>query len=197
MPDGPPNPNAPAPRSSDSTAEITGIDDVAVLREIQTGNQEAMTAFFDRYSRLVYSVAMRILNDSSVAEDVAQELFIQIWKNPWAYDPGRGSLSGWLVVVARNRAIDKLRRRRPADPVEMFALPSSMNPAPEVERKLDLEKIQTAMARLPQEQRSSLEMAFFEGLSHSEIAAKTGEPLGTVKTRIRLGLIAIRKGLNV
>jgi RNA polymerase sigma-70 factor (ECF subfamily) len=100
-------------------------------------------------------------------------------------------------VVARNRAIDKLRRRRPSDPVELFSLPSSTNLAQESERELLLERVQAAMTNLPTEQRTSVELAFFEGLTHSEIAEKTGEPLGTVKTRIRLALIAIRKGLNL
>lgn len=156
-----------------------------------------MTALFDRYSKLVYSVALRVLSDSSEAEDVMQETFIQVWKNPGAFVPGRGSLGGWLVVVARNRAIDKLRRRRPTEPVELFTLPSSTNLERESEHGVLLEKIQTAMAELPDEQRSVVDLAFFEGLSHSEIAEKTGTPLGTVKTRIRLALIGIRKGLKV
>jgi RNA polymerase sigma-70 factor, ECF subfamily len=196
MPDGLPNPNAPAIRSSDRTDGSTNMDDQALLSAIQAGSQDAMSAFFDRYSKMVYSVALRVLHDSGEAEDVMQEIFIQVWRNPRAYDAGRGSLGGWLVVVARNRAIDQLRRRRPADPVELFALPSSMNLAQEAERGLLLEKIRKAMDGLPAEQRKAVELAFFEGLSHSEIAEKTGDPLGTVKTRIRLALMAIRKERN-
>lgn len=197
MPDGLPNPNAPAVRSSDRTSGSTTMDDLAMLSAIQSGSQDAMTAFFDRYSKMVYSVALRVLNDSSEAENVMQEIFIQVWRNPRGYDAARGSLGAWLVVVARNRAIDQLRRRKPADPVELFALPSSMNLAQETERGLLLEKIRRAMDGLPAEQRGAIEFAFFEGLSHSEIAAKTGDPLGTVKTRVRLALIAIRKELKV
>lgn len=172
------------------------MQDLALLSAIQSGSQDAMAAFFDRYSKMVYSVALRVLNDAGEAEDVMQEIFVQVWQNPQAYDSARGSLGGWLVVVARNRAIDKLRRRKPTDPVELFALPSSMDLARESERSFLLDKIRTAMSRLPAEQRTSVELAFFEGLSHSEIAEKTGEPLGTVKTRIRLALVAIRKGLS-
>lgn len=197
MSEAPSNPNTPAPRSFDRTGGGSSLEDLGLLSEIQSGSQDAMTAFFDRYSRMVYSVALRVLNDSGEAEDVMQEIFIQVWQNPGAFVSGRGSLGGWLVVVARNRAIDKLRRRRPSDPVELFALPSSTNLAQESERALLLEKIQAAMANLPEEQRKSVELAFFEGLSHSEIAEKTGEPLGTIKTRIRLALIAIRKGFSV
>jgi RNA polymerase sigma-70 factor (ECF subfamily) len=192
-----PNPNAPSPRSDGKREESTSADDLALLSGIQSGGQEAMAAFFDRYSKMVYSVALRVLNDSGEAEDVMQEIFIQVWQNPGAFLSGRGSLGGWLVVVARNRAIDKLRRRRPSDPVELFSLPSSTNLAQESERELLLDRVRQAMADLSQEQRNSIELAFFEGLTHSEIAEKTGDPLGTVKTRIRLALIAIRKGLKV
>lgn len=192
MPDGYPNPNAPAPRSFDE-----GAEDSRLLSAIQSGSQDAMASFFDRYSGLVYSIAMRVLNDSGEAEDVMQEIFIQIWQDPGKFVSGRGSLGGWLVVVARNRAIDRLRRRKPSDPVELFALPSSVNLDRESERALLLERVRGVMAGLPLEQRQSVELAFFDGLSHSEIAEKTGEPLGTVKTRIRLALIAIRKELSV
>lgn len=192
MTDGYPNPNAPVPRSFDDGAEESRL-----LSAIQSGSQDAMASFFDRYSGLVYSIAMRVLNDSGEAEDVMQEIFIQIWQDPGKFVSGRGSLGGWLVVVARNRAIDRLRRRKPSDPVELFALPSSVNLDRESERALLLERVRGVMAGLPLEQRQSVELAFFDGLSHSEIAEKTGEPLGTVKTRIRLALIAIRKELSV
>lgn len=191
MPDGYPNPNGPAPRTF-----ADGAEESRLLTAIQSGNQDAMASFFDRYSGLVYSVAMRVLNDSGDAEDVMQEIFIQIWQDPGKFVSGRGSLGGWLVVIARNRAIDRLRRRKPSDPVELFALPSSVNLDRESERALLLERVRGVMAGLPLEQRQSVELAFFDGLSHSEIAAKTGEPLGTVKTRIRLALIAIRKELS-
>jgi RNA polymerase sigma-70 factor (ECF subfamily) len=191
------NPNAPAPRSFDRTAGSRIVEDLGLLQEIQSGSQDAMAVFFDRYSRMVYSVALRVLNDAGEAEDVMQEIFIQVWQNPGAFVAGWGSLGGWLVVVTRNRAVDKLRRRRPSDPVELFALPSSTNLALESERAFLMEKIRAAMTKLPEEQRKSVELAFFEGLSHSEIAEKTGEPLGTIKTRIRLALIAIRKDLRV
>jgi len=170
---------------------------MGLLTRIQSGDQEAMSALFDRYGTMVYSVALRVLKDTGEAEDVMQEIFVQVWKNPSAFVSGRGSLGGWLVVVARNRSIDMIRRRRPSEPVELFALPSSTNLAQEAERNLLLKKIQGAMLSLPDEQKQSVELAFFEGLSHSEIAEKTGDPLGTVKTRIRLALIAIRKALDV
>jgi RNA polymerase sigma-70 factor (ECF subfamily) len=187
MPEDFQNPIHGTPRSMDDAALVTGI---------QSGDEDAMGRFFQRYSGIVYSVALRVLKDSGEAEDVVQEIFVQVWKNPAAFVSGRGSLGGWLVVVARNRAIDMLRRRHPSDQVELFALPSSTNLANEAERSVLLEKIRVAMDTLPVEQQTSVELAFFEGLSHSEIAKKTGDPLGTVKTRIRLALLSLRKVLT-
>lgn len=192
MSQSPSNPSGYPPRTSDD-----GADDLDLLSRVQAGSREAMTAFFDRYSRMVYSVAMRVLKDSGEAEDVMQEVFMRVWLNPQLFVAGRGSLAGWLVVTARNRAIDRLRRRKPSDPVELFTLPSSMNLEREAEQNLLIEKTRTAMTKLPPEQQRSLELAFFDGLTHSEVAEKTGDPLGTVKTRIRLALIALRKELNV
>jgi len=198
MPQDFPNPNNEALRSSDrTTLNTNGADDLGLLTRIQSGDQKAMSALFDRYGTMVYSVALRVLKDTGEAEDVMQEIFVQMWKNPGAFVSGRGSLGGWLVVVARNRSIDVIRRRRPSEQVELFALPSSTNLAQEVERNSLLEKVRGVMLSLPVEQQKSVELAFFEGLSHSEISEKTGDPLGTVKTRIRLALITIRKALQV
>jgi RNA polymerase sigma-70 factor (ECF subfamily) len=155
-----------------------------------------MEAIFKRYSGPVYSVALRVLHDSGQAEDVMQEIFLQLWRNPKGFVQGRGSLGAWLVVVARNRAIDVLRRRKPTDAVEDVVLASSCDLAAEAERNTMMEKVRVILAELPEDQRKSLEMAYFEGLSHSEIASRTGEPLGTVKTRIRLGLMSLRKALH-
>jgi RNA polymerase sigma-70 factor (ECF subfamily) len=197
MPEDLQNPIQDAPRSpARNTGNSGGAEDAALLASIQSGDQDAMARFFERYSSMVYSVALRVLKDSGEAEDVMQEIFIQVWKNPGAFVSGRGSLGGWLLVVARNRAIDVLRRRRPSDPIELFALPSATNLANEAERSVLMEKIRVAMHTLPVEQQKSVELAFFDGLSHSEIAAKTGDPLGTVKTRIRLALLTLRKVLT-
>ncbi len=155
-----------------------------------------METVFQRYSGPVYSVALRVLHDSGQAEDVMQEIFLQLWRNPQVFSQGRGSLGAWLVVVARNRAIDVLRRRRPSDSVEDVVLASPYNLAADAERSLLMEKVRVVLADLPLEQRKSLELAYFEGLSHAEIASRTGDPLGTVKTRIRLGMISLRKAFG-
>jgi RNA polymerase sigma-70 factor (ECF subfamily) len=136
------------------------------------------------------------LRDSSQAEDVLQEVFLQLWRKPAAFVQNRGSLGAWLVVIARNRAIDVLRRRKPSDSVDDVVLASTVNVADEAERNTMMEKVRRVIADLPMEQRKSLELAYFEGLSHTEIASRTGDPLGTVKTRIRQALISLRKAFQ-
>ncbi|AXC11100.1 RNA polymerase sigma-70 factor [Acidisarcina polymorpha] len=171
-------------------------EDAALLALVGQGDQQAMASLFDRYSGIVYSVALRVLKDTGQAEDVMQEIFIQVWKKPSAFVSGRGSLGAWLVVVARNRAIDSLRRRRPTDSVDDVVLAASTDLGAEAERNHLMEKVRAFLHQLPPEQQKSVELAYFEGLSHSEIAEKTGDPLGTVKTRIRLALISLRKAMH-
>jgi RNA polymerase sigma-70 factor (ECF subfamily) len=202
MRESPQNPNPQETRSQNSHAEkITDFaaragEDTALLLGIRSGDQEAMKALFERYSRIVFSVAMRVLGDPGHAEDVTQEIFLRIWRNPESFVSGRGTLGAWLVVVARNRSIDLLRRRRPSDSLEDVVLASPVNLARESEHTLLIERVQLLLAEMPPEQRKSIELAFFEGLSHTEIAEKTGDPLGTVKTRIRLALISLRKAVK-
>src|ERR1700709_2823538 len=111
-------------------------DDAALLALVQRGDESAMAALFDRYSKVVYSVALRVLRDPASAEDVLQEIFMQVWRSPARFIATRGSLGGWLAVVTRNRSIDKLRRRRPTEQVEEMQLPSLCNLADEAERNL-------------------------------------------------------------
>ncbi|MGO9938155.1 MAG: RNA polymerase sigma factor [Terracidiphilus sp.] len=162
---------------------------------VRAKDQKAMSEIFDRYASLVYSVALRILKDSGQAEDVMQEVLLQVWNRPDRFAQGRGSLGAWLAVVARNRAIDLLRQRRPSEPCDEVVLAAPTNLASEVERRTLMERVRRVMNNLPQEQQRSIELAFFEGLTHAEIAAQTGDPLGTVKTRIRAALMSLRKGL--
>ena len=175
----------------------SGQDDSALLSLVQRGDEFAMASLFDRYSRVVYSVALRVLRDPASAEDVLQEVFMQIWRNPDGFVATRGSLGGWLAVVARNRSIDALRRKRPTEQVDDMALASNYNLADEAERNSLMEKARGVIQLLPVEQRKTLEMAFFDGLTHSEIAEMTGDPLGTVKTRIRSALTSLRKAFTV
>jgi RNA polymerase sigma-70 factor (ECF subfamily) len=174
----------------------TPEDDAGLLTRVERGDERAMSVLFDRYSKIVYSVSLRVLRDTASAEDVMQEIFMQIWRNPNSFVATRGSLGGWLAVVSRNRSIDTLRRKRPSEQVEEMNLPSSCNLADEAERSIMMERARAAMVTLPVEQRKTLEMAFFDGLTHSEIAEMTGDPLGTVKTRIRSALGTLRKAFQ-
>ena len=168
-------------------------DEAALIARIRAGDQSAMGDLYDRYSGVVYGVALRVLGNTSAAEDVLQEVFLQLWRNPQAFDPDRGRLAPWLAVIARNRAIDVLRKRPMEEDIDELPISTGVNLEDEAAERLAMAKVRGALAALPQEQRKLLEMAFFEGMTHSEIAAKTGEPLGTVKTRIRAGLLALRK----
>ena len=155
-----------------------------------------MAALYDRYSSIVYSVALRILGDTGAAEDVLQDVFMQLWRNPGLFDSSRGSLGAWLAVIARNRAIDALRKRRPESDIEDVVISVETDLASEADRARSAEKIRGVLSSMPAAQRAALEMAYFEGLTHTEIAAKTGEPLGTIKTRIRAGLTTLRKAFQ-
>jgi RNA polymerase sigma-70 factor (ECF subfamily) len=196
------NPVPPDPRTQDEVAISSGMyrDDVgsdkSLMDRVRVREQQAMAEIFDRYARLVYSVALRVLNDSGHAEDVMQEIFFQLWRNPDSFSSARGSLGAWLMVVARNRAIDHLRQRRSAEPVDEVIVASATNLENEAQRSIIIQRVQGIIGDLPKEQQQSLQMAFFEGLSHSEIAEKTGQPLGTVKTRIRSALTSLRKRLE-
>lgn len=171
-------------------------DDIVLLSRIHRGDEAAMATLYDRYSRIVYSVALRVLRDAAAAEDVLQEIFMQVWRSPESFQSARGSLAGWLAVVARNRAIDTLRRKRPTEQVEDVVLAGPVNLADESERSLLVERARSVISKLPMEQRKTLEMAFFDGLTHAEIADMTGDPLGTVKTRIRSAVLALRKAFQ-
>jgi RNA polymerase sigma-70 factor, ECF subfamily len=163
---------------------------------MQSGNQSALAELYDRYSSVVYAVALRVLGDTGAAEDVLQEIFLQLWRNPGAFDAARGSLGAWLAVIARNRAIDALRRRRPETDIEDVIVSVAPDLAAQADRSRAAEKVRGVLSAMPAPQRTALEMAYFEGMSHSEIASKTGEPLGTIKTRIRSGLLALRKAFQ-
>ena len=167
--------------------------DAALIARIGAGDETAMADLYDRYSGIVYGVALRVLGDTTAAEDVLQEVFLQLWRNPGAFDAERGRLAPWLAVIARNRAIDLLRKRPMEDDIDELPIATSIDLEETSNQKLAVEKVRGAMQALPPEQRQALEMAFFEGLTHTEIASKTGEPLGTVKTRIRSALLALRK----
>jgi RNA polymerase sigma-70 factor (ECF subfamily) len=196
------NPMPPPHRTSEGKTELPAADllgpfrDARLVSAIRSGSEQAMGQLYDLYSSLVYSVALRVLGDTGAAEDVLQEVFMQLWRSPEAFDSSRGSLPAWLSVIARNRAIDSLRRRRPETDWSDVVLSVDPDLTGDTERRRVIEKVRDILNGMPAAQRSALEMAFFEGLTHAEIAEKIGDPLGTVKTRIRSGLLALRQALT-
>ena len=178
-----------------STDTNAAISDLALVTAIRSGDQGAMAALYDRYSPIVYSVALRVLKETAAAEDVLQDIFMQLWRNPGAFDASRGNMAAWLAVIARHRAIDALRRRKPEDDFENVVVSVEPDLVSDADRSRAMAKVREAFGAMAAPQRSALEMAYFEGLTHAEIAEKTGEPLGTIKTRIRTGLLSLRKVL--
>jgi len=193
-----PNPAEPFARSFARESEILpSSDDNFLLRGIQRGDEAAMAQLFDRYSRIVYSIALRVLRDPSAAEDVLHEVFLHLWNQSESYSDATASLGGWLAIAARNRSLDTLRRKKTEAPVQEFQLPSAVRLSEDADRTATLERTHAALLRLPVEQRKALDMAFFDGLTHTEIAELTGDPAATVKTRIRTGLLQLRKAMQV
>jgi RNA polymerase sigma-70 factor (ECF subfamily) len=172
------------------------LTDSELIAQVARGDQTAMAQVYDRYSSIVYSVALRVLGDTGKAEDVLQEVFLSLWRHPATYQAARGTLAAWLAVIARNRAIDQIRRRRDTQDVEEIPLALHHNLEDEAVRAQLIGRVRQSLATMPEEQRSALELAFFKGMTHSEIAASTQQPLGTVKTRIRSALQALRRSLE-
>jgi len=172
------------------------MDDRSLIELVGRGDGMALTMLYDRYSKLVYSAALGVLRDPPSAEDVLQDVFLMIWHHPRRYLIDGDSLAGFLTVGARNRSIDVLRRRRPTDPVEDYLLASPFDLAHYAEQNLLHEKVRTFADVLSWESRRLLDMAFLEEMSHSEISAATGFPLGTVKSRIRSALLTLRLNLQ-
>jgi RNA polymerase sigma-70 factor (ECF subfamily) len=163
------------------------------------GDESALSAIYDRYSPMLFGLLARILQDRHAAEDLLQDLFLQLWRGAGKFDASRGSLPAWLTVVARNRAISQLRGARNRELLEendgdyanIFV--SDQNIEDEAARAELARNLTTALGTLPAEQRHTLELAYFEGMTQSEIAARTGCPLGTVKTRVRTALQSLRQ----
>lgn len=165
--------------------------DEALVKRMAAGDETAFAALYDRYASLLYGLACRMLGPSQDAEDAVQDVFMQAWTGAGTYDPGRGSVRSWLALACRSRCLDRLRRsrtraRREAAAAAPQAAEDCALSHPEWERARLAAEVRQAVAQLPPEQRRAIEEAFFGGLSHSEVAEKTGEPLGTVKTRLRL-----------
>ncbi len=166
------------------------------LERVQNGDTQALAELYDRYTPLLYPVVMRILRSGAEAEDVLQEAWLQVWKRATTFDPRRGSVAAWLLTVARTRALDRYRSRAARGRAEAKVDPEPLNAAPdppvEAVRGQLGERVREALATLEPRQREVLEIAYFQGLSQSEIAEKIGAPLGTVKSWTRQALMRLR-----
>lgn len=181
------------------TAPVQQTTDSALVERMKAGDESALSTLYDRYSAMLFGLLMRILKEREAAEEVLQDLFLQLWRNAGQFDASRGSLPAWLMVMGRNRAISRLRGRRDREVMEekegdyanTFA--SAQNVEDDASRAELARSLTAALATLPAEQRQALELAYFEGMTQSEIAARTGTPLGTVKTRVRTAMQSLRQ----
>jgi RNA polymerase sigma-70 factor (ECF subfamily) len=158
----------------------------------------ALAAIYDRYAGMLHSMVMRVVRDTQVAEEILQDIFFQLWNNAGKFDPERGSLPGWLLVSARNRAISRLRRfhRVGMEELEENMVVVGFNVESSLSQKQMVQKVKGAIDELPEAQQQVIELAYFEGLTHTEIAERTGEPLGTVKTRLRSAVETLKKAFR-
>lgn len=187
-----------------STVNGSNAEDAALIRRMVDADETALGALYDRWVRSLYSLVLHLLRDPDEAEDVVEETFWQAWRKADSYEPSKGAVSTWLLTIGRRKALDRLRarKRNREDTVggdNTFSdLPSqSPDPASEAEGSELRENIRAALRELPLEQREVLELGYFSGLSQSEIAEATGQPLGTIKTRMRLAMQKLREPLSM
>jgi len=184
--------------------DYSRFDDEILLRLIARSQEDALSELYDRYNRLVYTVALNALTDSAIAEEITQDVFVRVWEKAETYRAEQGRVSTWLTSITRNRAIDIFRRSKARfenqqiswGEAESFDPPAPQNVEAEADQGLRQRRVRWAVAQLPEEQKMVLGLAYFRGLSHAEIAGTLHEPLGTVKTRIRLGMQKLRQLLQ-
>ena len=179
--------------------KVAEASDTELLERIARGESDAVAVLYDRYASRVLGLTTRILRDPDEAEDVLQEVFMHVWRSPRQFDETRGTAMTWLLILARSRAIDRLRslRRRGKDrqvPIEDHAIASGEDLERGAANAQEGAVVRRALADLPPDQRRALELAYFDGYTQSEIAQMTGAPLGTVKTRLRQGMMKLRDG---
>ena len=190
------------PKSGDARKSnegiATGEDSFLVDRIVRDGDESAFSKLYDRHAPLLFGLACRMLGRKDAAEEVLQEAMLQFWNKAADYDARKGSLRAWLVVLTRSRCLDRMRRRSVVNRSEVQMSENVPEPvddalmAPEeMEQAEARAAVQNALGALPAPQREALEAAFFEGMTQTDISARTGEPLGTVKTRMRLGMIKL------
>jgi RNA polymerase sigma-70 factor (ECF subfamily) len=183
--------NLTTPRSLDSA------ENIALIGRVIGGDQTALMTLYDRYSALVYSVSLHVLRSSEAAEDVTQDVFLRLWRKATLYNVADGSVAVWLSVMARHQAIDILRRKKRELRFEDGVISIEHKYSSVQDSSADVSTIRSILEKLPREQREILDLAYFGGLTHAEIASLTGKPLGTVKSRIRTALLSLRQVLKI
>lgn len=177
------------------------MDELTIMARLATGEKSAIGDLYDLYVRQVYALAYRILGEAAAAEDVTQEVFLKVWRNAVRFDPERGSPATWILHIAYTTAVDLARTRRRAAPSRLDDPPEepdlTADTAGDAELTVMGAQVRCALMRLPAEQRQAVEMSYFEGKTQQEIARQLSIPLGTVKSRLRLGLEALRQVLLV
>lgn len=184
--------------------DYSKLDDATLIRLIEREHTEALSVLYDRYSRLVFSLALHLLGDQATAEEVTLDVFTRVWEKAGMYRADKAKVSTWLASIARYHSIDILRRQgsRPEQnsvawtEVTTDTLLSADGPEEATELTMQRQRVRVAMGELPSDQQQVLALAYFNGLTHREIAEKLGEPLGTVKTRIRLAMQKLRQSLQ-
>jgi len=188
-----------------TTTELSRSSEIlaGLLGQVARKNEGALAELYDRTSRLVYGLALRMVREQSAAEDIMQEVYMQVWRRGDTFDPARGTALSWMVTITRSRALDRLRSSKAllshensGEELDTF---HSLAPDPEHDRSA-FERVQLVrrfLSQIPTDQRTAIELAFFHGLTHSEIASQTGLPLGTIKSRIRYGLMQLREQLSL
>ncbi len=183
-------------------SEEERLADRAALARMARGDETALAELYDRHARLIFSLALRILQNRADAEDIVQEVFSQVWTQAQRYQSERGAVAAWMLTMTRSRAIDRLRSRRarPDAVGETAAIHTVADTSPAQDLQLlsneAVESVRKALDELPDAQRTALELAYYEGLTHAEVAERLSEPLGTVKTRIRQAVIRLRECLG-
>jgi RNA polymerase sigma-70 factor (ECF subfamily) len=183
------------------TMKFDSADDARLIGQIARGQESAVEALYDRYNRLVFSVALAVVGDRAVAEEVTLDVFVHAWRGAKTYDPARAKVSTWLVAIARHHAIDVLRWQNSRVDSKSLLIDDLLLkhdpdlPDPEEQAELSMERrlVQGALSQLPTDQRQALFLSFFKGFSHQQIADLLTQPLGTVKTRIRLAMRKLRQ----
>ena len=189
------NPSSPTDEHLASRSPL-GSDDTTLMEMLAAGDRQALMAVYDRYSCLVYALSLHVLRHPQSAEDVMQEVFLRLWRKASAYNPARGTLAGWLTVMARHEAIDSLRRKQKDLRLSDAVVPIEQRQRMVPNYSADVVTVRSILEKLPTEQREVIDLAYFAGLTHKEIADHLGKPLGTVKSRIRFGLQGLRRLLH-